>query len=148
MHARLTLAILTIITFTLACGHRTRAQSNASMTAATIEASCAPWDGPAFEVRMPLDSAAMPALRIAIWKSPNVPQPSEFRFPDTTQQVGVAHLLHEDGEFEPLSGTVSFGPVQVGQPVTGSVRLTRARGGALVERTFRATWVTRTYLCG
>lgn len=149
MLGRLTATLLTIVAATSACFRLTHAQSNAQPTAATIEASCAPWDGPAFEVRLPRDSSApVPELRIAIWQSPNLRRPSVFHFPDSTQQLGVAQVQRNDGEFELLNGTVSLGPVQVGQPVTGSLRLTRARGGAVIERTFRATWIARMHMCG
>lgn len=153
MLARLTVTLGTIVAATAAntsaCLDVTRAQPPGRPTAAVAELSCAPWDGPAFEVRLPLDpSAPTPQVRIAIWRSPDIGTPSVFQFPDATQELGVAQVQHDDGTFEPLSGTVSFGPLRIDQPVTGSLRLIRARGGAAIERTFRAAWMPRQFLCG
>src|SRR5262249_48875173 len=74
--------------------------------AATIQRDCAPWDGPAFTVNIPLQGGD--AVSISIWQAPEPKLPKTFSFPDDTGQVGNASLMHSRRGPQQLSGKVFF----------------------------------------
>lgn len=128
--------------------HAARTTFAAAPSPATVNASCAPWDGPAFELTFAADDTRLAGLvTVAIWQAPEISQPTTFRFPDDRQQTGAAWLVTRAGAHRNLSGTVTLSPVAAGRPVTGSVHLVEA-GGRAIDRTFRATWGSRQVFCG
>jgi len=114
------------------------------VTAATIDRDCAPWDGAAFRVLMPLQGSA---LEIAIWQAPDLKRATTFSFPDPQGRRGVAFLRPPFGAVHELSGTVSFSRVEVGQPVEGELKLVAANGNKFEHR-FKASWGKHMPLCG
>jgi hypothetical protein len=115
---------------------------------AKINATCAPWDGPAFELTIPSnDTTSASTVTVAIWQAAGIERPTVFRFPDHTQHVGAAWLLTHAGKREELTGSISLTSVLVGQPVIGAIRFTGANGLKVV-RAFRAEWGTRREICG
>jgi hypothetical protein len=115
---------------------------------ATISVSCAPWDGPAFELSIPSDTTTSASIiTVAIWQAADIQRPATFRFPDSTQQVGAAWLITHAGKPEELIGSVTVISVLVGQPVVGSIAFTRA-GGLRIDHAFRAEWRARRAICG
>jgi hypothetical protein len=114
---------------------------------ATIDISCAPWDGPAFVLTIPSDeTTSTSVVTVAIWQEARIARPTVFRLPDNTGRVGVAFLTHA-GKREDLAGSISFDSVAAGKPVIGSINFTSA-GGLRIERQFRAAWGTRREFCG
>ena len=110
---------------------------------ATINVSCAPWDGPAFELTIPTgNTTTAPVVGVAIWQAADIAAPTVFRFPDETQRVGAAWLRTHADKQERLSGSISLPSVVVGQPVIGTASLATA-AGVKIERAFRAQWGTR-----
>ncbi|MFS6826551.1 hypothetical protein [Cyanobium sp. ATX-6F1] len=85
-------------------------------------------------------------LSIAIWKGPNLSEPSAFDFP-ADARIGSITLQPRPGVDGLLKGRVSFRSVLPGQPVLGSFDLVSPMGERVRGR-FRATWVTRQALCG
>lgn len=112
---------------------------------ATIQRDCAPWDGAAFTVHIPLQTAN--AISISIWQSPEIPSPRTFSLPDNTSQVGNASLMHSGGLPEQLSGTVSFSSVKQGIPTEGRFELSTESGQQFVGK-FQAKWDDQIVLCG
>jgi hypothetical protein len=118
------------------------------LAAATISGSCAPWDGPAFDVRIPTDDTPSASIvTVSIWRTARLVGPTVFRFPDATQTLGAATLLTHAGQAEQLAGSMSLGVVEEGKPVVGSIAFS-APGGIKINRSFRATWKTVWQLCG
>ncbi len=116
---------------------------------AQIWNDCAPWDGAAFTVSVPMPARAnrpTATLSIAIWKGPNLSEPSQFNFP-ADARIGSVTLQPRPGLNGLLKGHVSFRSVLPGQPVLGSFDLVSPKG-EVVQGHFRATWVTRQARCG
>jgi hypothetical protein len=120
-------------------------QENRNTYPATVYRDCAPWDGAAFTVQIPLGRGDV--IDISIWKSPEIQIPITFTFPDDTGQTGNAILSHHVGQLDALSGTVRFQSVVEGQPVRGSFNL-HNESGEIFEGSFEAEWDDQFFLCG
>src|SRR5215212_3684922 len=83
--------------------------------AATVQKDCAPWDGAAFSVKIPLDNNDI--IDIAIWEAPTIQSEKTFSFLEEPSQAGYANLAHSAELGEQLIGRVSFTPVAPGSPV-------------------------------
>ena len=120
---------------------------------ATVQGSCAPWDGAAFAVSMPVDSldAALrgATLAISIWKAPDLPA-STFTFLEAAggyRDSGAAVLQTKGDKYQRLTGTVSFTQVRTDAPVDGSFDLVTQDARRLSAR-FHATWKHERVICG
>ena len=100
----------------------TRNQAAIPVFPATVNRDCAPWDGSAFTVSIPYNSESV--INISIWQSPDIKLPVTFSFPDETGQVGNAAYWSLSGEYEQLSGKVSFQRVGERSPVEGEFSFT------------------------
>ena len=135
------LIILGITLFTFSA----RNQEPAQTFSAIINRDCAPWDGSAFTVSIPMSAGAV--VDIYIWQSPDIKFSKTFSFPDNTGQVGNASLRSVSGEYEQLSGTVFFQRVDEGSPVAGRFELV-TEAGQRFEGQFEAGWENRVAVCG
>jgi hypothetical protein len=122
-----------------------RNQAMAQTFPSTIQRDCAPWDGAAFTVNIPLQSGD--AISVSIWQAPELQSPKTFSFPDNTGQVGNASLMRSAGFPEELSGSVSFSSVQQASPAEGRFDLTTDTGQHFSGE-FHAEWRDQTILCG
>ena len=123
----------------------TRAQESLQTFPATINRDCAPWDGAAFTVSVSTNDET--SINISIWQSPDIKLPVAFSFPDETGQVGNAAYLSPSGEYEQLSGKVSFIRVAEGRSVEGEFSLTSERGERFNGK-FEAQWENEIVYCG
>ncbi|HET9906693.1 MAG TPA: hypothetical protein VFQ23_08625 [Anaerolineales bacterium] len=126
-------------------GYSTRNQEPAQVFSATINRDCAPWDGGAFTVSIPVDVTT--TIMISIWQSPDIQHPIAFTFPDESGQTGFVYILPEIDPLQPLSGEVFFGRVEQGLPVEGEFNLTTERGEQFNGR-FKAVWGDQVVYCG
>jgi len=122
-----------------------RDRQPAQIFPATVNRDCAPWDGSAFTVQIPLKGGNI--LDVSIWKSPDIKFSKTFSFPDDTGQVGNAILIHPVGLPESMTGDVWFEGVSEGQIVEGGFRLVGERGESFEGR-FVAKWESQIALCG
>ncbi|MGB7563382.1 MAG: hypothetical protein WBM08_01380 [Prochlorococcaceae cyanobacterium] len=116
---------------------------------AQIFHDCAPWDGAAFMVSVPMPARANrppSVLSISIWKGPNLAEPSQFNFP-ADARIGSVTLQPRPGLDGLVRGRISFRSVLPSQPVLGNFDLVSPKG-EVVQGHFRATWVRRQALCG
>jgi hypothetical protein len=123
----------------------TRNQEIKPVLSATISRDCAPWDGAAFTITVPMSDSAI--LDISIWQSPDIRRPISFSFPDETQQIGNTSLLPQFGEPDQLTGQVWLNNVSEGMPVEGRFSLT-SESGAQLEAKFVAQWDDQIVYCG
>ncbi len=135
------LLILGIALFTFSA----RNQAPTQTFPATINRDCAPWDGSAFTVSIPLSDGAI--IDISIWKSPDIKLPVTFSFPDNTGQVGNASYRLTSSEYEQLSGKVFFWRVDEGSAVEGRFELV-TEAGRQFKGQFKADWENQIMLCG
>src|SRR4030095_4327907 len=88
---------------------------------ATIQRDCAPWDGSAFAVSIPMEEGL--TIAVSIYRSPDIRFPDTFSFPDATGNIGNALLQLPIGVPEELSGKISFQSVLQECPVEGEFDL-------------------------
>lgn len=112
---------------------------------ATINRDCAPWDGSAFTVSIPIEDKSI--MDISIYRSPEIRLPVRFSFPDETMSLGHALYLTPPGLPEQLTGTVFFQRVERGKPVEGRFNFTSERGEQFKGR-FIAEWGNEIIYCG
>ena len=122
-----------------------RDQEPAQSLPATVNRDCAPWDGAAFTISIPYNTATF--IYVSIWDSPDINFPSTFSFPDDSGQIGNAYSLSEVGPYIALSGEVSFPRVVEGIPLEGRFNLT-SEGGERFEGRFVADWGSQIVYCG
>ena len=118
----------------------TRDLEPAQVFPATINRDCAPWDGSAFTVSVPVDGEI---INISIWQSPDISLPVTFSVPDDTGQIGFAYI-HPDNQ---LSGEVFFLRVDEARPVEGEFSL-NDESGRQFNGKFKAEWGNVTAMCG
>jgi hypothetical protein len=126
---------------------RSGRQGAAQVMAATVNRDCAPWDGPAFRLSIPLDRHPEAVILVSIWKSPSLRGRTALTFSDGTDQAGSASLSGTSGQLEPLSGSVVLNGVDEAQPVEGSFDLVTETGSRFTGR-FSAAWGDLQALCG
>jgi hypothetical protein len=112
---------------------------------ATINRDCAPWDGAAFTVLIPLEEGE--TIQISIYRSPDIQLPSRYSFPDASMQEGHAQLLLPVDAPEPLTGNVTFQRVEQGATVQGQFGLATQTGRQL-QGEFLAEWGNEIVYCG
>jgi hypothetical protein len=124
---------------------RGETQAPSQVFPAVINRDCAPWDGAAFAVSMPLSDGS--TIYVSIYQSPDIKFPSSYSFPDESKREGNAYLLLPDGSPEQLAGRVWFQRVQGGTPVEGRLQF-RSEAGAQLEGEFVAEWGDEIIYCG
>lgn len=121
-----------------------RSQAPEQIFPATINDDCAPWDGSAFTVSIPMKDMG---ISISIYQAPDIKFPTTFSFPDGTLNVGNALLIMPIDSPKELTGKVSFQGVQQGSPVEGTFDLTTVTGERFKGK-FIAEWGNEIVYCG
>lgn len=111
---------------------------------ASVNRDCAPWDGSAFTVSIPLDEET---ITFSIYQPPDIQRYVRFSFPDETLRKGHAMLVLPVDVPEMLTGQVSFQRVEQGVPVEGQFDLS-TEGGRHFKGAFLAEWGNETVYCG
>ena len=125
--------------------YSSRNQEPMQIFPATINRDCAPWDGAAFTVSIPVEDRII--LYISIWQSPAIKLPVTFTFPDETGQIGLAYTLPELDPLQQLSGEVFFWRVAEGVSVDGEFSCTTVSGRGFKGK-FEAEWGNEVVYCG
>jgi hypothetical protein len=112
--------------------------------AGTVRRDCAPWDGAAFTVSIPIEKSV---LDISIYQSPDIRYGRAFLFPDKTMREGHALLLAPVGIPEQLAGRVWFEGVDRQKSVEGRFKLASEKGERFEGR-FVAVWENEPIYCG
>lgn len=112
---------------------------------ATVNRDCAPSDGAAFTVRVPVSGGEI--INISIWQAPEIRFRKTFTFPDGTGQVGNVLLIPPAGMPESLTGEAWFEGVSAGEVLEGGFRLKSESGGRF-EGQFIAEWGNEVVYCG
>ena len=118
----------------------TRNQAAIEVFPATVNRGCAPWDGAAFTVSIPMDKEM---INISIWQPPEILVSVTFSFPDETGQIGFAYIHPDDR----LSGKVFFLRVDEASPVEGDFDL-KDHSGRQFKGKFKAEWGNEVVYCG
>ena len=121
-----------------------RSQMPEQTFSATINRDCAPWDGSAFTVSIPMKGQG---IAISIYQSPEIKHPTTFLFAEDTLSTGNALLILPIGAPEQLTGKVSFQKVAQDTPVKGRFDLV-TNSGKHFKGKFSAKWKNEIVLCG
>jgi hypothetical protein len=119
-------------------------QMPVSVYSATVNRDCAPWDGTAFTVSIPVEGSV---VNISIYQSPEINHMAVFSFPDKMGNTGSASFLPQIGSPEPLTGKVTFQRVEPGNPVEGVFQMKTSRGKEFQGK-FIAQWENEMIYCG
>ena len=138
-----TIALLLILGVALLTFLGQEQQSSPALPA-SINRDCAPWDGPAFTVSIPMEGSV---ISISVYHSPEIRFPITYSFPDETMREGNALLLLRTSRPEPLSGRVSFSRLEQGTTVEGKFKFATDTGQRY-DGTFIATWGNEIVYCG
>jgi hypothetical protein len=141
----ITIGVLIVISVITWISFSRHDQASAQVFPATINRDCAPWDGSAFTVSVPVPDGEI--INISIWQSPDIKLPARFSFPDETGQIGFAYILPELDPLQQLSGEVFFRRVDGESPVEGEFDLTTESGKQFIGR-FKAEWGSVIAMCG
>ena len=145
MQFLIVLGLILLILGVIWLRYSTQNQEPAQIFSATINRDCAPWDGAAFTVSVPMEDGSN--IQISVWQSPEIRHQVTFSFPDETGQVGFAYIPTNSDVFQALSGEVSFQRVEEGAPVVGEFNLT-TESGKQFEGRFNAEWGNQVVYCG
>lgn len=136
----------------LACGACGAGQTTRqeAVAVAHIARTCAPWDGAAFSVSVPLregaDPGALPALRVMVWSPPRFEHARTVVFADGDNRTGVAQYAESEERATPLTGEATFRQAADGG-IEGTLRLIAADGRRF-ERRFRGPLDPGVVMCG
>jgi hypothetical protein len=119
-------------------------QNPTQIYSGTVRRDCAPWDGLAFTLSIPVKGSS---IHISIYQSPEINHLASFSFPDKTGRTGNSFYLPWVGSAEPLTGKVTFVRVEPGYPVKGEFRL-KIESGKEFRGRFIAQWDDETAYCG
>jgi hypothetical protein len=116
---------------------------------ATINHDCAPWDGSAFTVSIPVEEGN---INISIYQSPEIKHPvtfsfTTFSFHEGTEKIGHSLFLPVTGSPEPLTGKVFFERVEEGTTVEGEYHFSTENGKQFLGK-FKAEWESEIVYCG
>ena len=132
-----------------ACGAAPPTRPEA-VVAARIARTCAPWDGAAFTVSVSAgsaaDPAALPALQLSVWSSPQFDGERKVVFAKGDDRSGVAFYAETAERSTPLTGEATFRQAADGS-IEGTLRL-QAADGRRFERRFRGRLDPGTVMCG
>lgn len=126
-------------------------RASAAPDNAVIYFSAAPWDGAAYEIRIPLEKtkeAPNPVIRINIWGNPEFPGPKTIRFSGKEDSSGGPSKGIGRASFQPildnswpedLAGSISFKNLRQEHAVIATYELTTSKGKKF-KGEFRAIW--------
>ena len=107
-----------------------------------LQSSCAPWDGPAIEMRLTTEPAeckkvSRPFLSIAIWRGLPIHAGQVFNLDEGSGAGSVARCAKEGDCKLTQSATITFDKYQERDSATGHYQL-QFKGGEILKGTFEA----------
>ena len=140
-------------------GPNSTSEQQSASSPATAEHDIAPWDGPAFNVWIPVEkNGGRPDswINVRIWKEPGKSK-TKFVFPDKTMKIGAAIYYSDlvspraiDWQTQPrqsVKGWIRFSQVNSDQPILGEFEFVTENAIPLKGR-FEAQWLNRSWLGG
>jgi len=142
--------LLTILAVVGITGTATPADSSYSY--GTMQASCAPWDGPAIQVRLTTEPAQCkhrtePFVSIAIWKGLPIQEGQTVKIDSETGSGYAAHCRKEGECTRAQSATITFDHYKQGSGASGRYEL-QFKGGEVLKGSFEVKWCDERVICG
>ena len=126
--------------------------SESAFTFGLIRRSCAPWDGPAIDVRLTTEAAeckrsSEPFIDIGVWRGLPIHAGQEVKF-DSRTDAGFASRCAKEGNCERAeSGSISFDTYEEGAGARGRYEL-HFKGGEVLKGSFDAKRCEERVICG
>lgn len=144
MIAVFVLALTAIATIAAAAG--------SSFSYGTMQSSCAPWDGPAIEVRLTTEPAQCkrvtePYISIAIWRGLPIHSGQVLKFGTGSDAGSVARCAKEGDCKLAQSATIVFDDFQERASAAGHYEL-QFKDGEVLKGTFAVKWCEERVFCG
>jgi hypothetical protein len=118
----------------------------------TIQSSCAPWDGPAIEMRLTTEPAECkkvsgPFLSIAIWRGLPVHAGQVVNLNEGSGAGSIARCAKEGDCKLTQSAIITFDKYQERASAAGHYEL-QLKGGEILKGTFEVKWCEDRVICG
>jgi hypothetical protein len=118
----------------------------------TLQSSCAPWDGPAVEIRLTAEPAQCkrvtePYISIAVWRGLPIHAGQVVKL-GTGSDAGSAARCTKEGDCKlAQSATIIFDNYQKSSGAAGHYEL-QFKGGEILKGTFEVKWCEERVFCG
>ena len=130
----------------------TASSDGSSFSYGTMQASCAPWDGPAIEMRLTTEPAQCkrtgePFISIAIWRGLPIQEGQTVKI-DSGSGIGSAAHCRKEGECtRAQSATIIFDRYKEKSGAQGRYEL-QFKGGETIKGSFEVKWCEERVFCG
>jgi hypothetical protein len=126
--------------------------AGSSFSYGTMQSSCAPWDGPAIEIRLTTEPAQCkrvtePYISFAIWRGLPIHAGQVVNLDAGSGNGSVARCAKEGDCKLTQSATVVFDKYQAGASAAGHYEL-QFKGGEILKGTFEVKWCEERVFCG
>src|SRR4029077_4160641 len=123
-----------------------------SFSYGTMQSSCAPWDGPAIEMRLTTEPAQCkrvtePYIAIAIWRGLPIHEGQVVKVGSGSDAGSAARCAKEGDCKLAQSATIVFDKYQERSGAAGHYEL-QFKGGEILKGTFAVKWCEERVFCG
>ncbi len=144
--------VVTVAAFALTAIAAVATAAGSSFSHGTMQSSCAPWDGPAIEMRLTTEPAQCkrvtePYISIAIWRGLPIHAGQVVKL-NTGSDAGSAARCTREGDCKlTQSATIVFDKYQEGASAAGHYEL-QFKDGEILKGTFEVKWCEERVVCG
>jgi len=152
VRTQFTVAVFVLATMALATMAAIATPAGPSFSYGTMQNSCAPWDGPAIEMRLTTEPAQCkrvtePYIAIDIWRGLPIHEGQVVKF-GAGSDAGSAARCAKEGDCKlAQSATIVFDKYQGHSSAAGHYDL-QFKGGEIVKGTFEVKWCEERVFCG
>ncbi len=145
-------AFVFVFVFVLAAIAAIASPDGASFAYGTMRSSCAPWDGPAVEMRLTTQPAeckrvSEPFVSIAIWRGLPIHEGQVVKLGEGSDAGSAARCVKEGDCKLAQSATIVFDKYQERSDAAGHYEL-QFKGGEILKGTFAVKWCEERVFCG
>jgi hypothetical protein len=152
MRARRQVVSVGFLVFALAAIAAIASPDGPSFSYGTMQSSCAPWDGPAVEMRLTTQPAeckrvSEPYISIAIWRGLPIHEGQVVKLGAGSDAGSAARCVKEGDCKLAQSATIVFDKYQERSDAAGHYEL-QFKNGETVKGTFAVKWCEERVFCG
>ena len=152
MRARRQVVAVLVLVFALTAIAAIASPDGPSFSYGTMQSSCAPWDGPAVEMRLTTQPAeckrvSEPYISIAIWRGLPIHEGQVVKLGGGSDAGSAARCVKEGDCKLAQSATIVFDKYQTRSDAAGHYEL-QFKNGETVKGTFAVKWCEERVFCG
>jgi hypothetical protein len=152
MRARRQVVTVAVVVFVLAAIAAIASPDGPSFSYGTMQSSCAPWDGPAVEMRLTTQPSeckrvSEPYISIAIWRGLPIHEGQAVKLGGGSDAGSAARCAKEGDCKLAQSATIVFDKYQEHSDAAGHYEL-QFKGGEILKGTFTVKWCEERVFCG